>query len=274
MNHSTLFFIGGGNMAQALVGGQIRAGRPPESIGVIDPSDTQRAQLEKAWGVHTFAKPEASLGSASMVVWAVKPQLFAEAAAACGAFVKEALQVSVMAGIPSQAIQARTGATQVVRTMPNTPSLIGQGVTGVFAGQAVTAGQREQVKALLEPTGELLWVEREADLDAVTALSGSGPAYVFYFVEAMMQAAQDMGLSAEQGRRLALGTFAGATALARQSDEPPQVLRERVTSKGGTTHAAISHMEETGVKALFIEALRQAQQRAKTLGEEFGAEAR
>ena len=271
MNNSTLFFIGGGNMAQALVGGQIRAGRAPESIGVIDPNEAQRAQLEKAWGVRTFAQADASLGSASVVVWAVKPQLFAEAAAGCGTFVKEALQVSVMAGIPSQAILGRTGATRVVRTMPNTPSLIGQGVTGVFAGQAVTAGQREQVRALLEPTGELLWVEREADLDAVTALSGSGPAYVFYFVEAMVQAGQDMGLSAEQSRQLALGTFAGATALARKSDEPPQVLRERVTSKGGTTYAAISHMEEAGVKALFIEALRRAQQRARTLGEEFGA---
>jgi pyrroline-5-carboxylate reductase len=273
MNNFTLFFIGGGNMAQALIGGQIRAGRAPESICVVDPSEAQRQHVQQAWGVRTLAQADASLESAAVLVWAVKPQLFAPAAAACGGHAKQALQVSVMAGIPSSAIVHRTGATQVVRTMPNTPALIGQGVTGVFAGDAVTAGQRAQVQALLEPTGELVWVEREADLDAVTALSGSGPAYVFYFVEAMMQAAQDMGLTAEQGKRLALGTFAGATALAQGSQEPPQVLRERVTSKGGTTHAAISHMEETGLKGLFIEALRRAQRRAAALGEEFGADA-
>ncbi|HJW10883.1 MAG TPA: pyrroline-5-carboxylate reductase dimerization domain-containing protein, partial [Albitalea sp.] len=132
------------------------------------------------------------------------------------------------------------------------------------------AGDKAQVEQLLAPTGQTLWVAREQDLDAVTALSGSGPAYVFYFVEAMMQAAREMGLSPEQGKRLALATFAGSAALAAQSDDPPELLRERVTSKGGTTFAAISSLEADGVKAAFVKALKAAQQRARELGDEFG----
>ncbi len=154
--------------------------------------------------------------------------------------------------------------------MPNTPALIGQGIAGLFARAAVTAGDRALVEQVLGPTGRTLWVAREADLDAVTALSGSGPAYVFYFVEAMMQAAAEMGLTAEQGKQLALATFAGATELAARSSEPPELLRERVTSKGGTTHAAICALEAAGVKAAFVEALKAARQRARELGDEFG----
>jgi pyrroline-5-carboxylate reductase len=154
--------------------------------------------------------------------------------------------------------------------MPNTPALIGQGISGLFARDAVTAGEKAGVEEVLAPTGQTLWVEREEDLDAVTALSGSGPAYVFYLVEAMMQAAREMGLSAEQGKRLALATFSGAASLAAASDEPPEVLRERVTSKGGTTHAALSSLEADGVKAAFVKALKTAGQRARELGDEFG----
>jgi pyrroline-5-carboxylate reductase len=135
---------------------------------------------------------------------------------------------------------------------------------------AVTHAERATAEALLAPTGRTLWVAREADLDAVTALSGSGPAYVFYFVEAMVQAAQEMGLTAEQGKALALATFAGASSLAQASAEPPQVLRERVTSKGGTTYAALTSLEASGVKAAFVKALKAAQQRARELGDEFG----
>ena len=185
----------------------------------------------------------------------------------CAASVRGALQLSVMAGIRSAAIVAATGSPRVVRAMPNTPALIGQGIAGLYATQAVSDDERAAVEQVLAPTGQLVWVAREEDLDAVTAVSGSGPAYVFYVVEAMMQAAVDMGLSPEQGRRLALATVAGAAALAQQSDESPAVLRERVTSKGGTTHAAISSLEADGVKAAFVKALRAAQQRARELGE-------
>jgi len=157
----------------------------------------------------------------------------------------------------------------VVRAMPNTPALIGQGIAGLYARAAVTVDEKSQVEAVLAPTGRTLWVAREEDLDAVTALSGSGPAYVFYFVEAMVQAAQEMGLSAEQGKQLALATFAGATSLAVASTDSPEVLRERVTSKGGTTHAALTSLEASGVKAAFIKALHAARQRARELGDEF-----
>jgi pyrroline-5-carboxylate reductase len=265
-----LAFIGGGNMASAIIGGLVAAGRRGDSILVIDPGQAQRAKLAAEHGVRTQAAADAALAQATVVVWAVKPQLFNEAAAPCAAHVKGALQFSVMAGIRSDAIVRATGSERVVRSMPNTPALIGQGIAGLYARDAVSADERRTAEALLAPTGRTLWVAREEDLDAVTALSGSGPAYVFYFVEAMMQAAQEMGLTAEQGKQLALATFAGATALAQASSEPPEVLRERVTSRGGTTYAALTSLEDSGVKAAFVKALKAAQQRAKELGDQFG----
>lgn len=270
MTHDPIAFVGGGNMAAAIVGGLVAAGRPAGSISIVEPNEAQRERLRERFGVRVLAAADASLAPAAAVVWAVKPQSFRDAAAPCRPFVGQALQLSVMAGIRSDAIAAATGSECVVRAMPNTPALIGQGIAGLYARAAVSAEQQALAEALLAPTGRLLWVAREADLDAVTALSGSGPAYVFYFVEAMMQAAQEMGLTAEQGRQLALGTFAGATALAQGSDEAPELLRERVTSKGGTTYAAISALESSGVKAAFVTALKAAQRRAQELGDEFG----
>ena len=263
-------FIGGGNMASAIVGGLRASGRPGESIVVVEPGDAQRGKLAREFGVRTLAAADTSLADAGLVVWAVKPQLFGAAAAPCVPHVKTALQLSVMAGIRSDAIARASGSERVVRAMPNTPALIGQGISGLYARTAVGAAERAQVEAVLAPTGQTLWVEHEEDLDAVTALSGSGPAYVFYFVEAMIAAAQQMGLSAQQGKQLALATFAGATQLAANSDEPPEVLRERVTSKGGTTHAALTALEAAGVKQHFMRALAAAQQRARELGDEFG----
>ncbi len=270
MTHDLLAFVGGGNMASAIIGGLVAAGRPGDSILVVDPGEAQRARLAAEHGVRTQAAADAALAQAAVVVWAVKPQLFQDAAAPCAAHVRGALQFSVMAGIRSDAIVRATGSERVVRSMPNTPALIGQGIAGLYAREAVSAEERRAAEALLAPTGRTLWVAREEDLDAVTALSGSGPAYVFYFVEAMMQAAQQMGLSAEQGKQLALSTFAGATALAQASSEPPDVLRERVTSKGGTTYAALTSMEASGVKAAMVKAILAAQQRAKELGDQFG----
>jgi pyrroline-5-carboxylate reductase len=263
-------FIGGGNMASAIIGGLRKNGRDAASIVVVDPGDAQRAKLANEFGVRTLAAADASLAQASLVVWAVKPQFFSAAAAPCAAHVKNALQLSVMAGIRSDAIARASGSERVVRAMPNTPALIGRGISGLYARPSVGAAERAQVDAVLAPTGQTVWVDREEDLDAVTALSGSGPAYVFYFVEAMIAAAQQMGLSAEQGKQLALATFAGATELAATSEDPPQVLRERVTSKGGTTYAALTSLEASGVKAAFIAALQAAQQRARELGDEFG----
>jgi len=267
MNPTRIAFIGGGNMAGAIIGGLLKAGRAAASIQVVDPFEAQRQALARQFGVGVHEAAGVALSDCQLVVWAVKPQSFAEAAAPCAAFVSGALQLSVMAGIRSSAIVAATGSERVVRAMPNTPALIGQGIAGLFARAAVAADERLAVEQVLAPTGQLLWVAREQDLDAVTAVSGSGPAYVFYVVEAMMQAAVDMGLSQEQARALALATVAGAAALAQQSDESPAVLRGRVTSKGGTTDAAISSLEADGVKAAFVKALRAAQQRARELGD-------
>jgi pyrroline-5-carboxylate reductase len=268
--NDTIVFIGGGNMASAIIGGLRKSGRPGASILVVDPGDAQRERLHAEFEVRTLAAADTSLDAATLVVWAVKPQYFQAAALPCAAHVGQALQLSVMAGIRSDAIVHATRTQRVVRAMPNTPALIGQGISGLFARDAVTADERTIIEQVLAPTGQTLWVGREEDLDAVTALSGSGPAYVFYFVEAMMQAAAEMGLSAQQGKQLALATFAGATSLAAASEEPPELLRERVTSKGGTTYAALSSLEADGVKAAFVKALKAAQQRAHELGDEFG----
>lgn len=270
MTLSSIAFIGGGNMAGALIGGLLRSGWAPDAIAVIDPGAAQRTALESRFGVRTFAEADANLARADCVVWAVKPQLFKTAAAPCAAHVGGALQLSVMAGIRSDAIAHATGTDRVVRAMPNTPALIGEGMSGLYARAAVSADERAQVERLLAPTGQMLWVEQEGLLDAVTALSGSGPAYVFYVLEALIEAGTAMGLSAAQSRQLAMATFSGATALARDSSDAPDVLRERVTSKGGTTHAAITSLDADGVKAAFVRALKAAHRRAGELGDEFG----
>ena len=162
------------------------------------------------------------------------------------------------------------GHQAIVRTMPNTPALIGQGITGLAAMPGVSEQQRNAADAIMRAVGATVWLSDEALIDPVTAVSGSGPAYVFYFIEAMQQAAQEMGLSAEQGNALAIATFVGASQLAAQSSDPVSVLRERVTSKGGTTHAALTSMETDGVKDAIVRAMKAAAARGKQLGEEFG----
>jgi len=266
-----LAFVGGGNMAGAILGGLLRAGgvRAADVI-VVEPHEPQRDKLRADFGVQALAAGDATLARAGTVIWAVKPQLFTAAAEPLQAWLGGALQLSVMAGIPSASLVKFTGSERVVRSMPNTPALIGKGIAGLYARPAVSADERTAVERLLAPTGQTLWVEREDDLDAVTALSGSGPAYFFYFVEAMMAAAVDMGLTAEQGRRLALATCGGAAALGLGSPESPTTLRERVTSKGGTTHAAIKALQADGVDAAIRRAVLAAQRRAVELGKEFG----
>ncbi len=263
-------FIGGGNMASAIIGGLIRQGWSPAQIQVVEPWAEQRDRLANQFHVGALAAAGTELRACGLVVWAVKPQSFKEAAAACRAHTDQALHLSVAAGIRSDTLAGWLGTDRVVRAMPNTPALVGQGITGLYARAAVTAAEREQVQAVLAPTGQWLWLEQEAQLDTVTALSGSGPAYVFYFLEAMTQAGVQMGLTEAQAHQLAVATFTGASALAGASNEAPAVLRQRVTSKGGTTHAAITHLDETHVKAHFMEAMHAAADRARTLGDEFG----
>ena len=268
MNPSRIAFIGGGNMASALIGGLLKGGRAADSITIVEPLEAQRQQLALRFGVQAQAAADAALAHVDLVVWAVKPQLFAAAAAPCAPFVAGALQLSIMAGIRTAAVVRATGSDRVVRAMPNTAALIGQGIAGLYARDAVSEGARTAVEQVLAPAGALMWMAHEDELDAVTALSGSGPAFVFYFIEAMIQAATDMGLSEAQGRQLAVATFAGATALVAQSEEPPARLRERVTSMGGTTHAGLVSLNADGVNTAFVRALRAAQQRAAELGRE------
>ncbi len=264
-------FIGGGNMASAIIGGLIKRGLAASQIQVVEPFDEQRAKLKQEFGLQAEATPGAALASAAIVVWAVKPQTFKDAALETRLHTKKALHLSVAAGIRSDSIADWLGCERIVRSMPNTPALIGQGMTALYARDAVTPFDKLAVESVIKTTGEFVWLDDEAQLDAVTALSGSGPAYVFYFIEAMIEAGVAMGLSREQAHKLAVGTFVGSSALAKASDEPPETLRARVTSKGGTTYAAITSMEQDNVKNLFMRAMHAARQRARELGDEFGA---
>jgi pyrroline-5-carboxylate reductase len=266
----TIAFIGGGNMASAIMGGLIRQGHAAGNIEVVEPYEPTRAALLQSYGITAQAAPTAALERAQIVVWAVKPQTFKDAAAQTRAHTQQALHLSVAAGIRSDSIAQWLGSERIVRTMPNTPALVGKGVSALYARPAVNAAERQRVEAILAGTGEVLWVDAEKQLDAVTALSGSGPAYVFYFMEAMTRAGTAMGLSAEQAHQLAVGTFVGASELARRSDEPPAVLRERVTSKGGTTYAALTSLEHDAVGDAFVRAMQAAERRAQELGDEFG----
>ena len=268
---TTIAFIGGGNMASAIIGGLLRQGMATDQIAVVEPWEDARNALRQLYGIEAQAAPDAQLARASLVVWAVKPQTFQEAALQVRPYTPSALHLSVAAGIRSSSIARWLGSERIVRAMPNTPALIGKGMTALYARPDVNAAERQTVEQVIATTGAYLWVDEETQLDAVTALSGSGPAYVFYFLEAMAQAGVDMGLTREQAQQLAVGTFVGASELAQRSGEPPEVLRQRVTSQGGTTHAAIESLDKDGVRQHFMRALQAAQQRARELGDEFGA---
>jgi pyrroline-5-carboxylate reductase len=257
-------------MASALIGGLVKNGTPASAIHVVEPLEATRQALLNQHGVCAIAAPDASLNNCAVVVWAVKPQVFKEAALLTQAHVPKAFHLSVAAGIPSNSIAQWLHTERVVRAMPNTPALVGLGQTGLYARNAVSPAEKTAITDMMGLMGESLWVDKEDLLDAVTALSGSGPAYVFYFLEAMVDAGVQMGLTPAQAHQLAVGTFVGASELARSSSETPAVLRERVTSKGGTTFAALSVMQEKGLHAIFLQAMQAAQERAKSLGQELG----
>ncbi len=263
-------FIGGGNMASAIIGGLIRQGMRPDQFTVVEPFADTAAKLLKDFGISALPAAGPALAKADLVVWAVKPQVFSEATAPVMPHTRAALHLSVAAGIRTDSIGRWVGSDRVVRCMPNTPALVGQGITGLFACPSVSAADQALVEQVIATTGQFIWVQQESQLDAVTALSGSGPAYVFYFLEAMTEAGTGMGLSPEQAYQLAVATFAGASSLAAASTESPEVLRQRVTSKGGTTYAALTAMEAAGIKPAFVKAIQAAEQRARELGDEFG----
>lgn len=264
-------FIGGGNMASAIIGGLLKQGLRTDQLSVVEPFEPAREKLLSQFGIRALTLANASLASSTLVVWAVKPQTFKDAATAVRPYTTGALHLSVAAGIRSDSIADWLDTERIVRAMPNTPALVGKGMTALFARPAASTDDRVSVENVMATTGDVLWMQQESQLNAVTAISGSGPAYVFYFIETMIEAGLGMGLTREQAHRLAVGTFVGASELARAAQDPPEVLRERVTSKGGTTLAAITSMDQDGMKERFIRAIQAAEIRARELGDEFGA---
>lgn len=265
-------FIGGGNMASALISGLLHQGWQAGAIQVVEPFEGARDSLQRRFGVPASTQAGPSLGQAALVVWAVKPQVFKVAARAAGPHCTSALHLSVAAGIRTDSMARWLGSQRIIRAMPNTPALIGQGVCGLFARAATSAGDKTLVERLIASTGQFLWLDEESQLDVVTALSGSGPAYVFYLMEALVQAGTSLGLSPDQAMRLVLGTCSGASALAAGSAETPQSLRQQVTSKGGTTQAAINILEAEQWGTIVNRAVQAAHRRAVELGDEYGTD--
>ena len=267
-------FVGGGNMAAALIAGLAGKLTAGANIHVIDPHAPALEKLQAQFGVSTASSAGDALRAVDVIVLAVKPQSMKEVTAQLLPFIhaeKQPLVLSIAAGIRATDLSRWLGNyPAIVRCMPNTPALIGMGITGLVASSGVTATQKAQADAILQAVGSTVWLDDEAQIDPVTAVSGSGPAYVFYFIEALQQAASELGLTAEQGTQLAIATFTGAAQLAAQSTEAVSLLRERVTSKGGTTYAALTSMEESGVKAAIVKAVKAAAQRGREMGEELG----
>ncbi len=265
-------FIGGGNMASALIAGLAGKVAPGADIHVVDPNADALQRLHDAHGVTTAPGIGAAVAASDVIVLAVKPQQMRDVALHLQSQLQGGpLLLSIAAGIRGADLSRWLGGYgAIVRTMPNTPALVGQGITGMVALAGVSHAQKEAADSIMRAVGQTVWLDEESLIDPVTAVSGSGPAYVFYFLEAMQQAALEMGLSAEQGKALSLATFTGAAQLAAQSGEPVEVLRQRVTSKGGTTHAAITSMEAAGVKEAIVAAMKAAAARGRALGEESG----
>jgi pyrroline-5-carboxylate reductase len=270
-NDLRIAFIGGGNMATALIGGLAGKLTAAANLHAVDINDAALLKLREQFGVTTSTSIDDAVASADVIVLAVKPQQMREVVIALRAHLTTQLLLSIAAGIRAVDLSRWLGGhAAIVRTMPNTPALIGRGITGMAALTGVSQAQRESANAIMQAVGQTVWLDDESLLDPVTAISGSGPAYVFYFIEAMQEAAQALGLSAEQGKQLAIATFIGAAELADKSSDPVSLLRERVTSKGGTTHAALTSMEQSGVKEAIIKALQAASARGREMGEEFG----
>src|SRR4051812_24037860 len=273
-NQLKITFIGGGNMATALIGGLAGKLTAGKNIHVVDINVEALQKLKQQFGVSTSPRIDATAAHHDVIVLAVKPQQMKEVIAELRPHVSSQLILSIAAGIRAADLSRWLGGHRaIVRTMPNTPALIGKGITGMVAMDGVSDAQRAAADAIMCAVGATVWLDDESLIDPVTAVSGSGPAYVFYFIEAMQQAAQEMGLSTEQGKELALASFTGAAQLAAQSDESVEVLRQRVTSKGGTTHAAITSMEQAGVKLAIVEAIKAAAARGRELGDELGRDA-
>lgn len=259
-------FIGGGNMANALIGGMRRQGYAAGDIQVVEPLAVARRRLTDEFGITAAATPAEFASLGEVVVMAVKPQQMREAAIAIGPHVGQAVVLTIAAGIRLDDLKRWLGGiSALVRCMPNTPALIGAGITGVYAAHEASAPQRAAVESILQAGGKVVWVATEDLLDPVTAVSASGPAYVFYFIEALEEAGVALGLDADVARQLAIETFRGSAELAARSPEPPATLRARVTSKGGTTERALASFDADQIKSAIARGVSAANARAAEL---------
>ena len=275
MTDQRLGLIGGGNMARSLVGGLIKSGIAPESMIVSDPDDSIRRALAEDFSIQTCADNTDAARVADILVLAVKPQVMRCAVEdiAESLLQRQPLVVSIAAGIPIASIESWAGSPlALIRVMPNTPALTGNGASGMYANHRVSKSQRVQAQKIMEAIGIAVWVDEESLIDTVTAVSGSGPAYFFYLMDAMVKAAQEGGLNPDASRQLTLQTALGAAQLALASGESLTELRRRVTSPGGTTQAAVEMLDKNGCEEILIRAVHAARERsvelAKLLGEQ------
>lgn len=264
-------FLGGGNMATALIGGLLKQGFLAADIQVVDLYEPARERLLADFGVRAVAAPDAAFLAGDVLVLAVKPQQMRETLAPVAGHLAQQLVITIAAGLHLADISRWLGGyANMVRVMPNTPALIGQGVTGLCALPGVSEAGRAAATRILGAVGATVWLTEESQLDAVTALSGSGPAYVFHFIEALQSGGEALGLPTETARALAIQTLVGSSALAASSSDSPAVLRERVTSKGGTTAAALQVFADGNFMALVERALAAAAARSAEMGEQLG----
>lgn len=263
-------FVGGGNMGRALISGLIAAGHPNSRIYVSDPSDECRTRCRTDFGIRVFERNADAVQDAEVIVFAVKPQQLRHVAIeVADKTPSDALYVSVAAGIPLNTLSSWLGEQRaIVRCMPNTPALVGSGAAGLVASRYVSTKQHKLAGELLEAVGIAVWLEDESLMDAVTALSGSGPAYFFLILELLERAAIDLGLPNELARTLTIETGYGATLLARQSNDEPATLRKQVTSPGGTTERALDSLDDSGLSAIIKKALQAAHDRSVELGKQ------
>ena len=270
--NSTLCFIGGGNMARSLIGGLLARGLAPRNIAVADPVAAQLDALRNQFGVRVASDNAVAAQGADVVILAVKPQEMRRVVTELApTFAGSApLIISVAAGIRASDIRSWSGGMPVVRCMPNRPALQGCGMTGLFATADVSEARRALVVELLSAVGATLWVDHEAQMDAVTAISGSGPAYFFLLIEMLEETGVKLGLSPEVSHKLAVETAYGSGLMAREASESAATLRQQVTSKGGTTAAALEHLEANNVRAIFAAAVTAAARRSTELADEFG----
>ncbi len=266
-------FIGGGNMATALIGGLKKQGFSAVGIQVVEPNEEARVRLTETFGVRCTPEIDAAALRCEALVLAVKPQQMKAAVAPAAGRLDDQLVISIAAGLRLADIGRWLGGHErLVRAMPNTPALIGAGITGLYADASVDREGRDNAERILHAVGRTLWVHDEALMDTVTAVSGSGPAYVFYFIEALQDAGAGLGLPAEAARQLAIETFLGAARLAAESNEPVSELRARVTSKGGTTAAALETFGSLRVAASIGHGVAAAARRGRELCDTLGNE--